>query len=98
MMLLEEIYPGEILLENFMTPLGISSRKLSAYIAVSPSCHCEDAHGQRFIGAGTALRLNLYFSRAPRFSTDLQSNYNMRTAALEFQTRIAPHIWVFQPI
>ena len=95
--LLEEIHPGEILLEDFMKPMGISARKLSADIDVSPSRISDVVHGQRPITADTALRLGLYFGMDPRFWLNLQMEYDMSITAREFQTKIAPRIRVFQP-
>lgn len=95
--LLDEIHPGEILLEDFMKPMGISARKLSADIDVSPSRISEVVHGQRPITADTALRLGLYFGMEPRFWINLQTEYDMRITAREFQTKTAPRIRVFQP-
>lgn len=95
--LLDEIHPGEILLEDFMKPMGISARKLSADIDVSPSRISEVVHGQRPITADTAMRLGHYFGMEPRFWINLQSEYDMRITAREFQTTIAPRIRVFQP-
>jgi len=54
--LLDEIHPGEILLEDFMKPMEISARRLAADIDVSPSRISELVHGQRPITADTALR------------------------------------------
>jgi addiction module HigA family antidote len=59
--LLEEIHPGEILLEDFMKPMGISARQLAADIDVSPSRISELVNGQRPITADTALRLGMFF-------------------------------------
>ena len=53
--LLDEIHPGEILLEDFMKPMGITSRQLAADIDVSPSRISEIIHGARPITADTAL-------------------------------------------
>lgn len=53
--LLDEIHPGEILLADFMKPMGISARKLSADIDVSPSRINEVVRGTRPITADTAL-------------------------------------------
>ena len=58
--LLDEIHPGEVLLEDFMKPMGISARKLAADIDVSPSRISELVNGQRPITADTALRLGLF--------------------------------------
>ncbi len=95
--LLDEIHPGEILLEDFMKPMGITARKLSADIDVSPSRISEVVHGERPITADTALRLGLYFGMEPRFWLNLQSEYDMRVIAREQREAIAKRIRVFQP-
>ena len=94
--LLDEIHPGEILLEEFMKPQGITARQLSADIDVSPSRISELVHGQRPVTADTALRLGLYFSMEPRFWLNLQAEYDMRTITREMQAKIQPRIRVFQ--
>ena len=95
--LLEEIHPGEILLEDFMKPMGISARQLAADIDVSPSRISELVNGNRPITADTALRLGLFFRMEPRFWLNLQSEYDMRMAVRETEAVIAPRIRVFQP-
>ena len=95
--LLEEIHPGEILLEDFMKPMAISARKLAADIDVSPSRISELVHGQRPITADTALRLGLFFDMEPRFWLNLQAEYDMRVADRDLRAKIAPRIRVFQP-
>ena len=77
---LDEIHPGEILLEEFMKPMGISARQLAADIDVSPSRISEVVNGLRPITADTALRLGLFFSMEPRFWINLQTEYDMRVA------------------
>ena len=94
--LLDEIHPGEILLEDFMKPMGITARQLAADIDVSPSRISEIVHGTRPITADTALRLGLFFSMEPRFWLNLQSEYDMRTAKRTLQKEIEPRIRVFQ--
>ena len=94
--LLDEIHPGEILLEEFMKPQGITARQLSADIDVSPSRISELVHGQRPVTADTALRLGLYFSMEPRFWLNLQAEYDMRIIPREMQAKIQPRIRVFQ--
>ncbi len=95
--LLDEIHPGEILLEDFMKPMGITARKLAADIDVSPSRISELVHGSRPITADTALRLGLFFGMEPRFWLNLQSEYDMRMATRERKAKIAPRIRVFSP-
>lgn len=95
--LLDEIHPGEILLEDFMKPLGITARKLAADIDVSPSRISELVNGTRPITADTALRLGLFFGMEPRFWINLQAEYDMRVATRELKDEIAPRIRVFHP-
>ena len=95
--LLEEIHPGEILLEDFMRPMGISARQLAADIDVSPSRISDVVNGARPITADTALRLGLFFKMEPRFWMNLQSEYDMRIAPRILKSKIAPRIRVFHP-
>jgi addiction module HigA family antidote len=92
--LLDEIHPGEILLEDFMKPLGITARQLAADINVSPSRISELVNGHRPITADMALRLGLFFSMEPRFWLNLQTEYDMRIATRTLQAKIAPRIRV----
>ena len=94
--LLDEIHPGEILLEDFMKPMGLTARQLAADIDVSPSRISEIVHGTRPITADTALRLGLFFSMDPRFWLNLQSEYDMRMAKRNLLELIEPRIRVFQ--
>lgn len=75
---LPEIHPGEILLEDFMKPMGVSARQLAADIDVSPSRISELVNGQRPITADTALQLGLFFSMEPRFWLNLQATLEPR--------------------
>ena len=95
--LLDEIHPGEILLEDFMKPMGISARQLAADIDVSPSRISELVHGTRPITADTALRLGLFFQMDPRFWLNLQTEFDMRITMRTLQDKIAPRIRVFRP-
>jgi len=94
--LLDEIHPGEILLEDYMKPMGITARQLAADIDVSPSRISEIVHGARPITADTALRLGLFFAMEPLFWLNLQAEYDMRIAKRELQKQIEPRIRVFQ--
>jgi antitoxin HigA-1 len=96
--LLDEIHPGEILLEDFMKPMGITARQLAADIDVSPSRISEIVNGTRPITADTALRLGLFFAMEPRFWLNLQTEYDMRIATRTLTEKISPRIRVFQPL
>ncbi len=95
--LLDEIHPGEVLLEDFMRPMGISARKLSLDINVPPSRISEIVHGMRPITPDTALRLGLFFGMNPRFWINLQSEYDMRMAEREMK-KLSACIRVFHPV
>ena len=90
--LLDEIHPGEILLDAFIRPMGISARQLAADIDVSPSRISELVNGRRPTTADTALRLGLYFGMDARYWLNLQTEYDMRVATREPKDRIAPRI------
>ena len=93
---LDEIHPGEILLEEFLKPMGISARQLAADIDVSPSRISEVVNGLRPITADTALRLGLFFNMEPRFWMNLQTEYDMRAATRTLSDKIASRVRVFQ--
>ena len=67
--LLEPIHPGEILLEEFMKPMGISINQLARDIAVPPGRISAIVNGKRAITADTALRLGKYFGVSPEVWT-----------------------------
>lgn len=92
--LLDEIHPGEILLEDFMKPMGITARQLAADIDVSPSRISELVNGQRPITADTALRLGLFFDMEARFWLNLQAEYDIRVATRNLTAKLTPRIRV----
>lgn len=94
--LLDEIHPGEILLEEFMKPMGITARQLSADIDVPPSRISDIVNGNRPITADTALRLGLFFNMEPRYWLNLQSEFDMRVATRELMPQVAPRVRVFE--
>ena len=82
------IYPGEILLEEFLKPMGITQNKLALDIHVPAPRIYAIVKGTRAITADTALRLGRYFGTGPEFWINLQSNYDLCLAAAEFQKEI----------
>ena len=94
---LEEIHPGEILLEEFMRPMGLTIQRLAADIDVSPSRISDIVHGKRPITADTALRLGLYFSMEPIFWLNLQSEYDMRITTRELKDKLVSRVRVLHP-
>ncbi len=71
------IHPGEVLLEEFLKPLGISQYRLAKDISVPPRRINEIVHGKRAITADTALRLSQYFGTSERFWMNLQTRYDL---------------------
>lgn len=78
-MRLAPIHPGEILLEEFLGPLGISQYRLAKDITVPARRINEVVHGKRAITADTALRLSRYFGTSERFWLNLQSRFDLET-------------------
>jgi addiction module HigA family antidote len=74
---LKPVHPGEVLLEEFLSPLGISQNKLALDIRVPPRRINEIVHGKRRITADTALRLGRYFGMSPQFWLGLQMDYDL---------------------
>ena len=71
------IHPGEVLLEEFMIPHGISQYEVAKVIGVSPRRINEIVHGKRAITADTALRLARAFSMNDAFFSNLQADYDL---------------------
>jgi addiction module HigA family antidote len=71
------IHPGEILLEEFLEPLGITQYRLAKDISVPGRRINEVVHGKRAITADTALRLSRYFGTSERFWLNLQSRFDL---------------------
>lgn len=92
--LLPPIPPGEILLEDFMKPLGISINALARDIHVPPNRISEIVNAKRGITADTALRLSKYFSTTAELWLGLQSDYDLRTAMRDMWPRVEPNIRV----
>jgi addiction module HigA family antidote len=74
---LAPVHPGEILLEEFLQPMGISQYRLAKDIKVPPRRINEIVHGKRAISADTALRLARYFGMSEMFWSNLQAHYNL---------------------
>ena len=94
--LLKDIHPGEILLEEFMKPMGITARQLSSDMDVPPSRISDIVNGARPISADTALRLGLFFTMDARFWLNLQTEYDVRVARRDLLAKIAPRVRVYQ--
>ncbi len=74
---IQPIHPGEILMEEFLNPLGLSQNRLANDLGVPPRRINEIVHGKRRITADTALRLAHYFKMSPQFWLGLQMDYDL---------------------
>ncbi len=71
------IHPGEVLMEEFLDPLGVTQHHLAIAIGVPPRRINEIVHGKRRITADTALRMARYFGTSERFWMNLQGRYDL---------------------
>jgi addiction module HigA family antidote len=74
---LNPVSPGEILLEEFLEPMGLSQNRLARGLGVPPRRINEIIHGRRRITADTALRLAKYFKMSPEFWLGLQMDHEL---------------------
>lgn len=74
------VHPGEILLEDFLRPMGLSAGKLAKLINVDRRRTSDIVHGRRDITADTALRLGYLFNISPGFWLNLQKRYDLECA------------------
>lgn len=74
---LDPVHPGEVLMEEFIQPLGVTQHKVAVAIGVSPRRINEIVHGKRRISADTALRLARYFGTTDLFWINLQNRYDL---------------------
>jgi addiction module HigA family antidote len=76
--LLPLVTPGEMLLEEFLKPLGITQYRLAKDIGVPPRRVNEIVHGNRAITTDTAFRLSQYFGNSSQFWLNLQADFELR--------------------
>ena len=92
---LPPIHRGEILLEEFLAPLGISQYRLAKDVCVPPRRINEIVRGQRAITADTALRLARYFQTTERFWLNLQTRYDLELEKDRLGDRLDREVLVF---
>jgi addiction module HigA family antidote len=92
--MLPPIPPGEILLEEFMKPHGISQNRLARDIDINPARVNDIVHGRSAITAPVALRLAKYFSTTPELWMNLQAGFELRKARAEEWPRIEARVRV----
>lgn len=88
------VHPGEILREEFLSPMGITQYRLAQDLDVTEGRISEIVRGRRAITADTALRLAKYFGTTPEFWMRLQERYDLDTARARVRAdlkRVKPH-------
>ena len=94
--MLAPIHPGEILMEEFLKPLGVTQYKLAKDIYVPARRINEIVHGKRDITADTALRLSRYFNLSEQFWLNLQARYDLEVEKDKLNDRIKTEAKVLQ--
>ena len=89
------IHPGEILLEEFLKPMGISQYRLAKDINVPARRINEIVHGKRAITPDTALRLSRYFEMSERFWINLQARHDLEVIKDKLKDRIDKEVNVY---
>lgn len=90
------IHPGEILVTEFLTPLGISQYRLAKDSGVTARRINEIVHGRRAISADTALRLGRFFKMEAQFWLNLQTHYDMEVALEVLQDKLDKEVHPFE--
>ena len=86
---IKPILPGEILQEEFLIPMGISSYKLAKDIKISTTRVSEILKGKRRITVDTALRLSRYFGNSVEFWVGIQADYEIRKTKKDLENQLA---------
>ena len=89
---LPNVHPGEVLIEEFLKPHGISQSQAARDLNVPPRRVSDLVHGKRGITADTALRLAHYFGTSARFWMGLQADYDLEEARLALGNTLASEV------
>ena len=89
---LSPIHPGEVLLEEFLKPMGLSQNKVALSIGVPSRRINEIVLGKRGVTADTALRLGRYFDMSAQFWLGLQMDYDLDIAADKLAKRVEQEV------
>ena len=88
------IHPGEVLLADYLEPLGLSQYRLAQEISVPARRINEIVHGKRAVSADTALRLARFFSTSDRFWLNLQARFDLETERDRLGRRLVEEVAV----
>lgn len=93
---LAPVHPGEVLLEEFLTPLGLTQYRLAKDLSVPARRINEIVHGTRAVSADTALRLARYFGTSDRFWLNLQAAYDLDVERDRLGRRLEQEVAVYR--
>lgn len=93
---LPPVHPGEVLLEEFLAPLGLSQYRLAKSISVPPRRINEIVHGTRAVTADTALRLARFFGTSDRFWLNLQAAHDLDVERDRLGDRLEREVAVYE--
>ena len=95
---MKPIHPGEILLEEFLKPMGLSQNQMANDIGVPPRRINEIIHGKRRVTADTALRLAYYFKMSPQFWLGLQMDYDLDIEEDKLSKRLEKEVSIYERV
>ena len=87
-------HPGEILLQEFLKPMGLTQYRLAKDIGVQPTRINQIVHGKLGVSADTALRLGRYFQMSPQFWLNLQAHHDLEMTRDKLKDRIEEEVCV----
>ena len=87
----DQMTPGEILLEDYMKPMGLTQNALARSLGVPPRRVNEIIHGKRAVTLDTSLRLGRYFGQSPRFWLNVQTECDLSNAK-QLMERVAREV------
>jgi addiction module HigA family antidote len=93
---LPPVHPGEVLREDFLTPLGLTQYRLAKSLTVPPRRINEIVLGKRAISADTALRLARFFGTSERFWLNLQTGYDLEVERDRLRHRLVNEVRVLK--
>ncbi len=96
--MLPPVHPGEVLLEDFMKPLGLSTYRVAKDIGVPTLRISQIVRGHRAVSADTALRLARYFGTSPEVWMRLQAQYDLEVAQRQLTKRVEREVKVLQHV
>lgn len=89
---LTNIHAGEVLLEEFLVPMGIGQNRIARNMGLPPRRINEIVHGKRAVTADTALRLARYFKISEEFWMGLQADYDLEEARIKLGNRLIDEV------